>query len=59
MEFIFVSSMDEVISAAILLDRAVEDRLATIEGDRALDERPLPAAENQTALQDVTVEPAP
>jgi ATP-dependent Lon protease len=59
MEFVFVTSMDEVIAAAILLDPAVEDRLATIDGDRALDERPLPAAENQPALEDVTVDSAP
>jgi ATP-dependent Lon protease len=58
MEFVFVSNMDEVVAAAILLDPTSENRLATIDGDRALEERPIPAAGDQPPIGEVGAETA-
>jgi ATP-dependent Lon protease len=54
-EFVFVDSMDEVIAAAILLDKSEDDRLAVLEGEPDLTDAAMAATGEQPQSEDLSV----
>jgi ATP-dependent Lon protease len=54
-EFVFVDSMDEVIAAAILLDKSEDDRLAALEGEPDLTDAAMAATGEQPQGEDLSV----
>jgi ATP-dependent Lon protease len=58
MEFIFVSTMDEVIAAAIIFDAAAEDRLTGMDGELNRGDSAVAATADPPATTDMAIDPA-